>query len=82
MLFSKCIELKKLIASYNRKQSLSKNCISYEFGMFMDGEWSCTLKSNGCINVIDFYEIYNYIATLYVAPFMYGSKFGFRVHIQ
>lgn len=71
-----------MIASYNRKQSLSENCISYEFRMFMDGGWYCTLKSNGCINVIDFYEIYNYIATFYVAPFMYGSKFGFRVHIQ
>ena len=82
MLFSKCIELKQMFARYNRKQSLSENCIRYEFGMFTDGEWSCTLKTNGCVSVHDFYEIYNYIATLSVAPFMYGSRFGFRVHIQ
>ena len=82
MLFSKCIELKKLIASYNRKQSLTENCIRYEFGMFMDGEWSCTLKSNGCINIVDFQPIYEWASSLSVAPFMYGSRFGFRVHIQ
>lgn len=82
MIYAKCIELKKLIVEYNRKQSMLENCLLYEFGMFMDGEWSCTLKSNGCISVVDFQEIYNFIATLFVAPFMYGSRFGFRVHIQ
>lgn len=82
MLFSKCIELKQMIARYNRKQSLSENCIRYEFGMFTDGEWSCTIKTNGCVSVRDFGEIYNYIATLSVTPFMFGSRFGFRVHIQ
>lgn len=82
MIFAKCIELKKLIAKYNRVQSVPENCLRYEFGMFMDGEWSCTLKSNGCIGVHDFQPIYDFIATLYVEPFMYGSRFGFRVHIQ
>lgn len=82
MIFAKCIELKKLIAQYNRKQSLSENCLRYEFGMFTDGEWSCTLKSNGCISVRDFQPIFDFISTLFVAPFMYGSRFGFRVHIQ
>lgn len=82
MLFSKCIELKKLIARYNRKQSLSENCLRYEFGMFQDGEWSCTIKCNGCVNVHDFCDIFDYIVTLSVAPFMYASRFGFRVHIQ
>lgn len=82
MIYAKCIELKKLIVKYNRKQSLIENCLHYEFGMFMDGEWSCTLRCNGCVNICDFHDIYNYIATFYVSPFMYGSKFGFRVHIQ
>lgn len=82
MIYAKCIELKKLIARYNRKQLRVENCLHYEFGMFMDGEWSCTLKSEGCINLRDFQEIYDYITTLSVAPFMYGSRFGFRVHIQ
>lgn len=82
MIFSDCIYLKKLIVKFNRKQSMIENCLHYEFGMFNDGEWSCTLKCDGCVNVRDFKEIYDYIATLFVAPFMYSSRFGFRVHIQ
>ena len=82
MIYARCIELKKLIVEYNRKQSMIENCLWYEFGMFMDGEWSCTLKSNGRIGVHDFQPIYDFIATLYVEPFMHGSRFGFRVHIQ
>lgn len=82
MIYAKCIELKKLIAKYNRKQFRAENCLRYEFGMFTDGEWSCTLKSDGCIDLHDFYEIYNYICTISSVPFMYSSKFGFRVHIQ
>lgn len=82
MIYAKCIELKKLIVEYNRAQSMHENCLRYEFSMFMDGEWACTLKSNGCIGVRNFQLIYEFIATLDVAPFMYASRFGFRVHIQ
>lgn len=82
MIFRKCIELKKLIDKYNRMQSTEENCIHFEFGMFMDGEWSCLLSSEGCINIVDFKEIYDYLAVFYVSPFMYGSRFGFRVHVQ
>lgn len=81
MLFSKCIELKQMIDRYNRKQSLSENCIRCRFCMFTDGEWSCTIETKGCVSVRDFGEIYNYIATLYVDPFMFGSRLGFKVHI-
>lgn len=82
MIYEQCIKLKKLIVEYNRKQSMIENCIRYEYGMFMDGEWSCTLKCDGCVNVCDFKPIYDFIATLFVAPFMYGSRLGFRVHVQ
>lgn len=82
MIFAKCIELKKLIAKYNRKQLSVENCLCYEFEMFWDGEWSCTLKSDGCIDLRDFQKLYDYITTISGAPFMYGSRFGFRVHIQ
>ena len=82
MIYAKCIELKRLITRYNRKQVILKNCLQCEFGMFMDGEWSCTIKCEGCINLRDFEDIYGFITTLSVAPFMYGSRFGFRVHVQ
>lgn len=82
MIFAKCIHLKKLVVRYNRKQSVAENCLHYEFDMFMDGEWSCTLKSNGCISLNDFQEIFDYLATFFVTPFMYGSRYGFRVHVQ
>lgn len=82
MIFAKCIELKQLIVRYNSKQSLPENRLSYVFDSFTDGEWSCTLKSKGCVNVFDFKEIYDFIATFFVAPFMYGSRFGFKIHIQ
>ena len=82
MIYAKCIELKKLIVNYNRKQFKLENCLQYEFGMFTVGEWSCAIECKGCVNVQDFKEIYDFIATLYVCPFMYGSRFGFCVHIQ
>ena len=82
MIFAKCIELKQLIVRYNRKRYLDEDYIHYEFSMFVDGEWSCTLKCNGCVDVVDFKEVYDFIATFYVSPFMYGSQYGFRVHIQ
>lgn len=82
MIYAKCIEIKKLIVKYNRMQYRQENRLRYEFGMFMDGEWSCTIRCNGCVKLCDFQEIYDYIATLSVCPFMYASKFGFSVHIQ
>lgn len=82
MIFAQCIELKKLIVKYNRKQSILENCLRYEFGMFKDGEWYCTLKHNGYVNIIDFQPIYELVSSLSCASFMYGSRFGFRVHIQ
>lgn len=82
MIFEDCIYLKSLIVKYNRRQYLEDNYLHYEFGMFNDGEWSCELKCNGCVDVREFKEIYDYIATLYVCPFMYGSRLGFSVQIQ
>lgn len=82
MIYEHCIKLKKLIVEYNRKQYFIENCLHYEFDMFQDGEWACTLKCNGCVDVRDFQPIYEFIATLFVVPFMCGSSLGFRVHIQ
>ena len=82
MIFEKCVKLKKLIVKYNRKRVDDDNFLRYEFGMFEDGEWSCTIRCSGCVDVHDFKEIYDFISTLFVAPFMYGSSRGFRVHVQ
>lgn len=82
MIYEQCIKLKKLIVEYNRKQSTIENCLHYEFDMFQDGEWACTLKCDGCVDVLDFKPIYDFIATLFVVPFMWGNQFGFRVNVQ
>lgn len=82
MIYAKCIELKKLIVKFNRKQYDLEHCLQYEYGMFMDGEWSCTITCNGCVDICEFKEIYDFLATSYVSPFMYGSRFGFKVHVQ
>ena len=81
MIFSKCIQLKSLIVRYNKRQSRNANRLEYEFSSYRDGEWSCCLKCSGCVDLVDFTEIYVFITSLFVAPFAYSSKFGLRVHI-
>lgn len=82
MLFAKCIHLKKLVVEYNRKKTRDEDYLTYEFEMFMDGGWSCTIRCDGCIDINDFKPIYDWVSCLFVSPFMYGSRFGFRMHIQ
>ena len=82
MIFAKCIELKELITRYNRKQYKEENCLQYEFGMFTDGAWSCFIKCEGCVFMDDFKDIYDFCTILGATQFMYGGKYGFRVHIQ
>lgn len=71
-----------MIARYNSLQYHEKNWLSYEFEMFSDGEWSCLIKCNGCVNVYDFRPIFDYVSTFFVNPFMWGNNYGFRLHIQ
>lgn len=82
MIFAKCIELKKMIARYNRLQYSEENWLHYEFEMFSDGEWSCLIKCDGVVNVSDFRAIFDYLSTFFVSPFMWGNNYGFRLHIQ
>lgn len=82
MLYVKCIELKKLIARYNSLQFCEENWLRYEFEMFSDGEWSCLISCNGVVHVRVFRDIFDYVSTFYVQPFMWGSVCGFRLHIQ
>ena len=82
MLFSKCIELKQLIVKYNLKKTRDEDCLTYEFGSFADGEWSGTIKCNGCVDIRDFQPIFDWASSLFVSPFMYGSRFGFRMYVQ
>lgn len=82
MLFSKCLELKKMIVQYNRKTVLDENVITCDFGMFTDGEWSCVLKTNGVVDLVDFMPVLEWASTLYVSPFMWGTQTGFRMHVQ
>lgn len=82
MLFSKCIELKKLIVRYNRSRVSEDNFVTYDFSMYADGQWSCVLETSGFVDVVDFMPVLEWAATLYVSPFMWGDKFGFNLHMQ
>ena len=82
MIFTKCIEIKKMIARYNSLQSLEENQLSYEFEMFQIGDWSCLIKCDGIVSVREFAHLFDYISTFYVGPFMWGNQYGFSLHIQ
>lgn len=82
MLFRQCIELKQLIVKYNLQKTRDDDYLTYEFDSFADGEWSCTIKCSGCIDIVDFKPIIDWGSILFVSPFMYGARFGFRMHVQ